>query len=112
MLMRTYLALLITAWMLKGSSLPASIHAAEPPAPAEARQAAEFFETHVRPVLAENCFRCHGAKKQKSGLRLDSLAAMRKGGENGPVLVAGKPDESKLIQAICYDGPLQMPPKG
>jgi mono/diheme cytochrome c family protein len=107
--MRTFLALLSTAWMMGGWLSPARVWAAEP---LPAAEAAEFFETQVRPVLAENCFRCHGANKQKSGLRLDSLAAMTKGGENGPAVVPGRPDKSKLIQAIRYDGPVQMPPKG
>jgi len=74
--------------------------------------AAEFFETQIRPVLAENCFSCHGPKKQKAGLRLDSRDSLLKGSENGPVIVPGKVEKSKLIQAINYVGDPQMPPKG
>ncbi len=70
-----------------------------------------FFEKEVRPVLAENCFKCHGEAKQKGGLRLDSLAAMMQGGDTGPALVPGKVDESLLVEAVNYDG-LEMPPGG
>src|SRR4029079_5573753 len=62
--------------------------------------------------LAENCQSCHGEKKQKGGLRLDSAAAVRKGGKDGPILVPGKPEESKIITAVLYkDKDLQMPPE-
>src|SRR5438552_5704454 len=94
-----------------------AVSAAEPPtAPTpsstETSSAAEFFETRVRPLLAENCFSCHGATRPKAGLRLDSAAALRKGSDAGPVLVSGDPDNSPLIQAIRYDGSVRMPPKG
>ena len=70
------------------------------------------FEKLVRPLLAERCFECHGAKKQSGGLRLDSLAEIVKGGDSGPALVPGKPDESLLVKAVEYGDKLQMPPKG
>src|SRR5688500_15043359 len=56
----------------------------------------EFFESKIRPVLAEHCIGCHGAKKQKGGLRLDSRAAWAKGGDSGPAVVPGKADRSLL----------------
>ena len=62
-------------------------------------------------MLAENCYSCHGDKKQKGGLRLDSLEAILKGGESGPAVVAGKPEESLIVEAINYQGP-EMPPNG
>jgi hypothetical protein len=68
-----------------------------------------FFEAKVRPLLAERCFGCHGAEKQKSGLRLDSRAAMLAGGDAGPAVEPGKPEASLLIDAINYQS-LQMPP--
>jgi mono/diheme cytochrome c family protein len=80
------------------------------------RAGVEFFEKHVRPVLVENCYNCHspGAEKGvKGGLLLDTRAGLLKGGENGPVIVAGDPEKSRLIQAVRYhDENLQMPPKG
>src|SRR6266853_6282753 len=75
-------------------------------------QQAEFFEKNVRPVLAEKCFKCHSAEKQKGGLRLDSREALLKGGENGRVVVPGDPEKSTLIHAIRQDGELKMPEKG
>jgi hypothetical protein len=72
----------------------------------------EFFETKVRPVLASRCWSCHGSQKQKAGLRLDTFDLMMKGGESGPVVVPGSPDESPLIEAVRYNGSTQMPPKG
>src|ERR1700687_5224342 len=60
--------------------------------------AGEFFEARVRPVLAENCFGCHGPERQMAGLRLDSLAGMLKGSASGPALVAGDPEKSALIR--------------
>lgn len=71
-----------------------------------------FFEKHVRPVLVEQCQSCHGAKKQMGGLRLDSRAALLSGGDNGPVLIAGAPEKSLLIEAVRQTGERKMPPKG
>ena len=75
---------------------------------------AEFFESRVRPVLAEHCYRCHSAKaeKVKAGLLVDSREGLLKGGESGPVLVPGQPEQSRLIEAVRYASPdLQMPPR-
>lgn len=76
---------------------------------------AEFFEMKIRPVLAGQCYECHSAqaKSVKGGLRLDTKAALATGGDGGPVVVPGKPDESPLFQAIAYQGDAEkMPPKG
>jgi hypothetical protein len=82
--------------------------------PQPTSQALDFFEKKVRPLLAEHCSRCHGREgKVKGGLRLDNRAGLLKGGESGPALVPGKPDESLLIKAVRYADPdLRMPPKG
>src|SRR5262245_57862170 len=73
--------------------------------------AVAFFETKVRPLLAENCYKCHGAKKQRGGLRLDSRAAILQGGESGPVVVPGHPEKSLLLKAVRHEDPeLKMPP--
>src|SRR3954453_11761252 len=81
--------------------------AAAPPS----TEQAEFFEKHVRPILAENCLSCHGPKKQMSGLRLDSREAVLTGGDNGPAVRPGDPDNSPLLQAVRYQGERKMPPK-
>jgi hypothetical protein len=72
----------------------------------------DFFEAKVRPLLVANCLECHGPNKHKSDLRLDSREAILKGGETGPAIVPGKPQESLLVEAIRYDGSIQMPPRG
>ena len=75
------------------------------------RKQIAFFETKVRPLLADNCFKCHGPKKQKGKLRLDSRRTLLGGGETGPAIVPRKPNESLLIEAINYKS-LEMPPSG
>ncbi|HWE40242.1 MAG TPA: PSD1 and planctomycete cytochrome C domain-containing protein [Isosphaeraceae bacterium] len=82
---------------------------ADDPKPTE--EQARFFETKVRPVFADHCAKCHGPDKSKAGLRLDSRAAVLAGGDTGPAVVPGKPDESLLVTAIRHmdDGP-KMPP--
>jgi hypothetical protein len=71
-----------------------------------------FFENNIRPLLANRCYECHGEKKQKAGLRLDSAARFAKGGDTGPLVAAGKPlGESLIVQAIRRTDPdLKMPP--
>ena len=85
------------------------------PAGASAQTLAEidFFEKRVRPVLAENCFACHGEQSPQpmSGLRVDTRNALLQGGDRGPAVVPGKPSESRLIQAVRHQG-LVMPPNG
>jgi len=74
-----------------------------------------FFETRIRPLLAEHCYRCHSAqaKKLRGGLHLDRRTAAFKGGESGVAIVPGKPDESLLLSAIRYrEESLEMPPDG
>lgn len=76
---------------------------------------AAFFETKIRPVLIDSCYKCHShdADRVKGGLLLDSSQALLMGGDTGPAIIPGKPDESLLITAIRYkDEDLQMPPKG
>jgi len=75
----------------------------------------EFFEKRIRPILVQHCYECHSteAKRPRAGLYLDSRDGVRKGSETGPVLVPGKPSESKLLAAIRYTKPgLKMPPTG
>src|SRR5947208_13664360 len=76
---------------------------------------AELFEKSIRPVLATKCYGCHssGQKAPMGGLVLDTKAGLQKGGPAGPVIVPGKPAESRLLQALSYSDPrLQMPPTG
>ncbi len=72
----------------------------------------EFFETRIRPVLANNCFSCH-AEIRSGGLRVDSRDELLKGGKSGPAIVPGKAEESLVIQAVSYAHErLRMPPSG
>jgi len=105
--------LFFSGWLLLTGAANSSLRADEterPPTDAEV----EFFERSVRPVLVNNCFRCHSAaEKQRGGLRVDSRQHLLTGGDTGAALVPGKPEESRLIRAIRYDDPdLRMPPKG
>ena len=102
--MSTQIPHLATALLLCVSGIVA--RAAEPDA------GVEFFENRIRPLLTDVCQECHGARKQKGDLRLDSRAGWMKGGASGAVIVPGKPDDSLLISAVRYwDKDLQMPPK-
>ena len=84
---------------------------ADRPAPASP-EAVQFFEARIRPVLADNCQRCHGPSKQRGGLRLDSRADAMAGGDNGKAVVPGDPANSLLLQAITESNPdlKPMPP--
>ncbi|MEI9898737.1 MAG: c-type cytochrome domain-containing protein [Chthoniobacter sp.] len=82
-----------------------------PRAAAITPQETEFFEKQVRPVLVEQCYKCHGPEKQKGALRMDSRAAILKGTDDGPIVVVGKPDDSELIKSIKHIGDSKMPEK-
>ena len=71
------------------------------------------FSKDVQPVLAKRCVMCHGGAQQLAGVRLDNAADALKGGYTGAVLVAGKPELSKLIERVNSkkDG-FRMPPAG
>ena len=73
------------------------------------------FEQHIRPLLAEHCYECHSSESKtlQGGLRLDTPNGILVGGDSGPSVVASKPDESLLIQAVLYhDLDSAMPPAG
>ena len=85
-------------------------HAAEP-----TPEQAKFFTEKVRPVLKENCYSCHShaAKKSRGGLMLDARESLLKGGDTGPAIVPGKPDESLLLKVVRHiDDAPAMPPRG
>lgn len=73
------------------------------------------FRANVRPLLVENCLRCHNPKRMKraGGLDQTSIAAILAGGRSGPAIVPGHPDESLLIQAVRWEiEDLEMPAGG
>jgi cytochrome c553 len=96
------------------ASRPAAGAPATPPSPPDRAQL-DFFESRVRPLLIQHCYKCHStqAEKLKGGLMLDSAESILKGGDSGPALVPGNPDKSLLIEAVRYeDEDTAMPPKG
>jgi mono/diheme cytochrome c family protein len=102
---RAALRALFTTLLLSGIAL----FAAEP-SPADLA----FFESKIRPLLAEHCYSCHSARaeKLKGALYADSREGLLKGGESGPAIVPGDPDKSLVIKAVrSTDADLQMPPK-
>ncbi len=93
-----------------------SLLAEEPPAKTrnqtpEIAATEAFFETKIRPVLVNSCYRCHGDTKVSGGLRVDSRAALLRGGDSGPAMIVGKASESLLVHAIeRRDDVSAMPP--
>jgi hypothetical protein len=74
----------------------------------------EFFEARIRPVLAEQCYRCHNSSKiAEGGLAVDDRAALLRGGDRGVILVPGKPGESRLLAILRHEiEGLKMPQGG
>ncbi len=75
-------------------------------------QQAEFFEKRIRPVLMRNCSGCHNPKAQVAGLDLTTAEGFLRGGESGPIFNKERPEQSRILQVIGYEGKLKMPPKG
>ena len=73
----------------------------------------DFFETKIRPVLIENCYRCHSASEQsvRGGLSVDNREALLAGGESGAAIVPGDLENSIFWHAINYRD-YRMPPRG
>ncbi|HEV7401749.1 MAG TPA: PSD1 and planctomycete cytochrome C domain-containing protein [Chthoniobacteraceae bacterium] len=94
--------------------LPVPLFLAAISAAAEPAGSPDFFEKRIRPVLSEQCYKCHSstAEKLKGGLRLDSRDAMLKGGDTGPAIAPGDLEKSLLIEAVRWrNQDTQMPPK-
>jgi hypothetical protein len=72
----------------------------------------DFFETRVRPILAKNCQMCHNNDRQSGGLNLASEAGFHKGADSGPVVLAGAPSQSRLLDVVGYNSDTKMPPSG
>ncbi len=95
---------MVTAAMVSGLS---------PRAAAEdrAQSATAYFEKHVRPLLIDKCYSCHGAKKQEGGLRLDSRRGWAVGGDSGPAIAPPDAERSLLIRSLrSADPDSRMPP--
>ena len=88
--------------------------AAQPLAQPPTKEQLEFFESKVRPILADRCYKCHSAASgsPRSSLALDWRGGWQDGGVRGPAIVAGDPDNSLLIEAVRFEGDVRMPPDG
>ncbi len=90
------------------AATPAAISASEATRRGESL---EYFEKHVRPLLASNCYNCHSAStNSKGGLRTDDRNGLLTGGGKGPAIMPGQPEHSLLIQAVKHTGDVKMPP--
>lgn len=84
------------------------------PVVADETEKIEYFEKNIRPLLVNHCYECHSAdaRKLKANLYLDSRAGWHTGGDSGPAVIPGKPDESLLLEAVSHkNNDLQMPPE-
>jgi mono/diheme cytochrome c family protein len=92
--------LFVTTWLLVTT------------APAAAADLAVDYAREIKPLLTRSCVDCHGPVKQRSGLRVDTVAALKEGGNSGPAIVPGRADESRLVHAVTgANDVIRMPPK-
>lgn len=81
--------------------------------PPAAKQTGLTFAKDILPIFKASCFKCHGEMKQKGKLRVDTLEATLKGGENGPIVIKGDSAKSTLVHSIAQlDPDAAMPPEG
>ena len=75
----------------------------------------DMYVKTVQPILANNCYKCHGGENHRGGLQLDTKERILKGGKDGAVIVPGHPEQSLLVKLIRHEGPaddpMPMPPK-
>ncbi|WZO97627.1 PSD1 and planctomycete cytochrome C domain-containing protein [Isosphaeraceae bacterium EP7] len=109
MTLRPRWKLLAPAWLALGACAATAAEPAKAPDPASV----EFFEKKIRPILVSNCYTCHSADtNSKGGLRVDDRNGLVDGGNSGPAVLPGNPEESLLLQAVLHeDGAPKMPPK-
>jgi Protein of unknown function (DUF1549)/Protein of unknown function (DUF1553)/Planctomycete cytochrome C len=75
------------------------------------RRAAIDYSREIKPVLSKHCYACHGALKQKAGLRLDTAAFIKEGGDSGSAIEPGSSAESLIVDAVTGSDGWQMPPE-
>jgi len=95
------------AFNLQAADLKVDISKLPPPA----KKKDVSFNTDVKAIYAKSCAKCHSGEKAKGDLHLDTREGVLKGGESGPVVVAGKSDQSNLVFYIADLVPdMEMPP--
>ncbi len=99
----TLTLLILAAWF----SLPASARLSP-----QSNDREEFFEKKIRPLFAASCAKCHNPKAKIAGLDLTTAEGFARGGESGALVDKEKPEESRLLRAVSYDGAMKMPPTG
>src|SRR5437764_670780 len=93
----------VLAWLLLAGGAPRAY--------SQAPRDPVSFINQVAPILKENCFACHDAKKRKGKLEMTTFETFRKGGTKDEPFVAGKPGESIVIDLLKSNGRDRMPPK-
>jgi mono/diheme cytochrome c family protein len=111
MTMQTRLSRWFLASTIASVLLACGIAAERLPANEAPAQTRDLFEVHIRPTLVKHCITCHGEAKQEGGLQLTSLESMLAGGDSGPAITPGQPEESLLLEALRYES-FEMPPGG
>src|SRR5918993_1112307 len=106
-----HLLLVLSALLLAGTGLRAGQAPAPAARTATPQEAATFFETRIRPLLAANCQACHG-ETATAGLRVDSREGLLRGGETGPAVVPGDPEKSALLKVIQHAEGFPRMPRG
>jgi len=96
---------LIAVWSLSAPAQQSS-------PPRFSRDDLVFFEEKIRPLLHSQCLTCHSREKKTSGLSLETREEILTGGNRGQAAEPGKPDHSRLFQALTFTGDLKMPPTG
>jgi mono/diheme cytochrome c family protein len=103
----------IRSWIdgLKPGQIQSAASSGRSPITASTSSAAvsPLFAETVRPILASRCYSCHGPTLQQNGLRLDSLAAILKGSDNGKIVMPGKSDSSRLVRRLLSQERPAMP---
>lgn len=102
---------LVLAAMLLAGSVPGAGQVQAPASAPPTSQDTNLFETKIRPLLAANCFACHG-ESAMSGLRVDSRDGLLRGGDKGPAIVPGDPEKSTLLKAVQHAEGFPRMPRG
>ncbi len=110
-MLRSHRCLCVLCAALAGAVALAVLLASPQTARAQAPKAPVSFINDVAPILKENCFACHDAKKRKGKLDMTTYESFRKGGEHDDPIVPGKPDESNILDLLKATDASRMPPK-